>query len=913
VFRGICVVLGVLACAPGARAQQGELERAVEQFKSITRELGLREDSPAPAAGARRREFPWHGRLFENFRNDVLDAVPHEVRQNGGSKSILRRNQFGFNAGGPVRPPTYFSLSYEGVRENVARSSLLTVPTMAEREGDFSGTVDQSGAPLIIYDPATTRPNPNYDPSQPVSLSNLQYIRDPFPGNKIPENRLDPVAQKALQFYPAPNVSIGPFNQNNYFVNSPEQNIANGMIAKVDHTVREIHRISFGLSFSNGLASAPKLFPNAADPGAGDRKFHSRRGSLQYVFTASPKTVNSASFEAATDGSDTGLDDSTSYPHAIGLNGIAGNPFPVFSLGRDLQMGRSSPVSNNVRNSFVWTDTLSTRAAKHSLDVTAQYARTQVNTFWPGNPSGSFDFSAGLTSLPGIVNTGHEFASFLLGLSDYAQMNVVASPSYFRMQSGMLALHDSYEANPGLTFSLGLNFRAESPRTEKYGRQSTVDLSAIDPANGRPGALVFGDSLRPALYWAEPSASLAWNPGGDTKTVVRAGFSRSHSGMPMNFGQFGTQGFNGTPTFISPNTQLEPAVTLAMGLPAAAAPVPDLSPAAANDTVADLIDKSGLQPTWQSVSLSLERAAPGSVLVFVGASHSTGRDVYVGNGAVNPDAVSLDALSYRDQLNDDAFNRSLRPYPQFKGFNVAGLWPAGRYQRDSLSVRWEKRASHGLTMGGSYVYSKQMDDYSGAVQDYLDLMSNWALSAGNRPHSLSLNYMYELPLESLLNASGWARRLVDGWSVSGMSSVASGDPLRLYPEFNNTGGLVPGLRVNVVPGADPRVADPGPKLWFNPEAFDQPADFTIGNAPRTSPVLRNPIWQSHDLSVNKRFELSADRALEFSAVGLNFLNHANWNDPDTTIGPESAPNVNAGRIIGSRGGRVVQLGLRLTF
>jgi hypothetical protein len=135
----------------------------------------------------------------------------------------------------------------------------------------------------------------------------------------------------------------------------------------------------------------------------------------------------------------------------------------------------------------------------------------------------------------------------------------------------------------------------------------------------------------------------------------------------------------------------------------------------------------------------------------------------------------------------------------------------------------------------------------------------------------------------------------------------------LRPQFNNTGGVITALNVNVVPGVDPHIEDPGPSLWFNPAAFSQPADFTLGNASRTHPTLRNPGSQNYDMSLNKRVTLSPDRTIEFSAAGFNFINHANWDAPDNIIGPAHAPNVNAGKIIGSRGGRVIQLGLRLSF
>ena len=87
----------------------------------------------------------------------------------------------------------------------------------------------------------------------------------------------------------------------------------------------------------------------------------------------------------------------------------------------------------------------------------------------------------------------------------------------------------------------------------------------------------------------------------------------------------------------------------------------------------------------------------------------------------------------------------------------------------------------------------------------------------------------------------------------------------------------------------------------------------MGDASRTNPTLRNPGAQNYDLSVSKRVALGAERAVEFNAAGFNFLNHANWNEPDPVIGPASAPNVNAGKIIGSRGGRVIQMGLRFSF
>ncbi len=898
-----------------------DLQKAVEEFKALTADLGLRADSPArsrqsPTAGSR-----WHGRLFEYFRNDILDAVPHEVRQAGGTKGILRRNQFGFNLSGPVVIPrlysgvgsTFFSVSYEGVRESIGRSFLRTIPTVPERRGDYSEVVDSAGNLLPIYDPQSTSLNPAFDSSRPVSRDNLQYLRGPFPGNRMPASRLDPAAQRDLRYYPEPNTNIGPFFRNNYFVLSPETNVANGMITKLEQNVRKRHRLNTGLNFSDGLAGSAKWFPSAANPGPADRRYRNRSASFGHVFTISPQTVNTLSFSGWTSSSRNEIEfDDT------------GKPLSVYRFSPYLSMGRSFPISTTSRSSFELSEAISIRRGQHSLRIVAEIERNRVNSYWPQYPSGHHRFSSGLTSLPGIVNTGHAFASFVLGLVDFAEVSKTEHPSYFRTSRALLAVREQYEVRRGLTLSAGLNLDISWPRVERYNRQATVDLTVLNPENGRPGAFVVAGtdgqprSFQPVRKRLEPSISLSWSPRGNARSVVRFGFSRSYAPIPLHSGQWGTQGFNGNPTYISPNVQLQPAAVLRNGLPPPANPVPDLRPVAVNHTIADLMDRTARQPVYQSIGVSFERELPGLVVVTLGLGRSSGRDLLVGNTVANPNAISLAALSYRDRLNDEVFNRSLRPYPQYQRFDVYSDFPMGTFVRHGLSLRTEKRISRGLSLSSTYEYSKQLDDYSGpfGTQDYYNRANERSLSAYNDPHRLSLTCMYELPFgvgRAIFQYSDWRRHLVDGWSFTTSSSYSSGEPTALMPEFNNTGKVVDSLRVDVAPGVNPHVAQRRPELWFNPAAFAHPADFSVGNASRTHPTLRNPSRQNHDISVNKRFPLASDRSMEFNAAAFNFINHANWNDPDVVIGPASAPNVNAGKIIGSRGGRVIQLGLRYSF
>ncbi len=919
---GVCYAW---AGAPQESAADAELTKAVEEFKIVTRELGLRPDSPRKQAQAGPR-WKWHGRIFENLRNDVLDAVPHEITQGGTSKSLLRRNQYGFNIGGPLEIPflysgrqaTHFSLSFEGVRERVSRSYLRTIPTTPERTGDFSKVVDSSGEPLPVYDPLTTQLNPEYNPSQDVSTENLQYSRSQFPGNKIPASRLDPVALKALSYYPIANTSIGPYDQNNYFHVSPETNKATGMIVKVDHSIRERHRLNFEVAYTNGFLGPAEIYPGVANPGGVDHTYQNRRGSFEHVLTLSAQTVNTFGFDAQTEMSNNGKESDTDYPADLGLSGVSGGVFPYMVVQPYVSLGRPNSVLTNARNTFSWWDSFSTRKGKHNLRMSVRYTRFQVNSRWLKYPTGYFLFGSGLTSLPGIVNTGRGFASFLLGESQQSVRTVNSFPSYFRTSGTWIWVGDSWEPRQGLNISIGTNTTVFTPRTEKYNHLSTVDLTAINPANNRPGAMVvaglggYGRTFQPILVKTGPNVSFAWSPRGNPKTVIRANFGRDYGSIPLYSGQFGTQAFNGTLTYTSPNTQLEPAVVLSNGVPVPAQSWPDYRLVAANDYDCGPINRTDTQPGYQSGSLALERQLPAAILLSGGLSYAGGKNLTVDENIANPNAIRLEALQYRDSLNDEEFRSSLRPYPQYKGFDLSSSWPIGRYRRDAAWLRVEKRTGRGLALNLNYTLSKQYDDYSGPTgrQDVYNRNNEWSLVTYNRPHYFSMNYVYELPFGR--SVSDWRRYFVVGWSVSGTSSVASGLPLWIMPLFNNTGGVVTALRVNVVPGVDPHVEIQALSL-FNPSAFENPDDFTIGNASRTHSSLRGPISQGHDLSLNKLFSLGAERSVELSAVGLNFMNHANWNSPDTTIGTADSPNTNAGKITGSSGGRVIQLGLRFNF
>jgi hypothetical protein len=915
-------------------AIQSQLEKALEEFKVQIERVTL-DAGKAAGGNSRPKTKDYRGNFYEYLRNDALDALPHQVRQAQGTKSVLRRNQFGFNVTGPLSIPglykgqdtTFFSITYEGTREKIARPYLANIPTALQRTGDFSDLVDNAGVPITIYDPATTRPNPNFNPAQPVSQTNLLYLRDPFPGNRIPVDRMDPVALRTSGFYPLPNTNVGPFLRNNFFVNAAETNTPNGTIWKLDHNQGARHKFTWSGRWSTGLDGAAPIFENEANPGAPRRRVRSRSTSFSETFNISPTLVNqfsvSASYSALA-ADETVIDPNTHYAASLGLTGLRPGAFPRFDMGDYVDIGSQpgSLVRYQTAN-YAVSEGLSLRRKKHNLRFSFYMNRAQVNTFRPRDPSGRFSFNGKLTGLPGINNTGNAFAQFLLGLSNRAEQSIVVHPSYFRADRYRLAVTDEYQLTPNFNWNFTLGLQIDTPRKEKYDRQSSLDLKLVNPANGRLGALAFaGRDGRPRTFaptqanW-EPSVGFALNPWGSRQTVIRGSFSLSYSSFPLYPTEFGTLGFNASPLLISANDQLVPVSALRTGFPENFVPPPDLTPTAANDLRAEYFEPNGILPYDQNWRLEVERDVPGDFVVRLSYLGEKGVHQFTGDGVdLNP--LDPRYLGLRDELNDLAFNLSLRPYPQFRSISPGYGYPIGNNSLHRGLLRVEKKFSYGFNFTGSYFLSKLIDDVLGGdnPQNNLDLKSEKSISPNDITHQFSINYLYELPFgegRPFLNRGGWIQGLIGGWSLSGVTNFRTGTPIVLRSLFNNTGDVTRNLRVNLVPGIDPHVEKPSAFQWFNARAFIQPPDFTLGDGPRTHPSLRNPGAQNFDMSLSKRVPVTDQWTLELIMEAFNTLNHANLNNPDRVIGSLENPNLNAGRIIGSTGGRIVQLGVRFSF
>ncbi len=920
----------------GDRPELTQVRLAVQAFRRITAAAQLRpgqHSDPGQTASGPGRMSSWHGRVFEYLRNDVLDAVPHEVAQRGGERNLRRRNQFGFTVNGPVvlpgvyngRGSSFFTFSYEGTRERVGRSYLFTIPTAQQRLADFSDLVNRAGRARTIFDPSSTRRNPTYDPSRGVSRSNLEHERGAFTNNRIPESRLDRVARAANEAYPLPNTKVGPFLRNNYWANPSERNTPDGFIARLDHTLGDLQKVNLTVNASDGFADTPDIYPTVANPGRPDRSFKNRWIRLSDTVNFTPNVTFNGHFGADLRVVDTlSLLDGRNLPEELDLTGVSGSAFPALRFSGYAGLGSSN--RSYLRNALVdyeLDNQLILRNGNHTWTLVSDTSFVSWSTLELDAPSGSFSFNDRITGLPGITNTGDGFATFLLGQAWRAEATNQPHPAYIRQRSFENSVADQWQVGPSLTLTLRLKVVANSPRTEKYDRQSSFDPAAMNPAAGSRGALVFanrngeGRAFQPFRVRAEPRLGISWSPTSNRTTVIRGIVLRSYSAVGLRTGPFGTQGFSGRRFPVSPNRQLAPAVTLEDGFPALHNPLPDLRADFANHTDVDMIPRTDAQPTLNYASLEVEHKLPKGLSLRARGRTTRGRDMLISGQIAGLNRAPVEVLAHRDRLNAESFRRSLRPFPHVQQIRMNYQYPGGKYRYDEGRFSLQKRAGDGLSFDLEYSYRHRWDDYSGpGIQDPHDRRTAWALTRGVRPQRFSLTYTYELPLgpgKAMFGRSGPWAKLVSDWSVSGFTTWLSGDPIVLEPLFNNTGGMIPYLRVDAVPGEDPHLEKPGPEAWFNPEAFVDPADFALGNVRRTHPTLRNPNYSNHDISITKRLVLSREQSVEFLVQSFNFINQGNWNDPDNEIGPANARNANAGKIIGSRGGRVLQLGLRYHF
>jgi trimeric autotransporter adhesin len=456
----------------------------------------------------------WHGSGL--VQNRPTWAVANNWFSNARSIPLNKDFKYwlaGGSIGGPIRKDkTFFWFSTEDYKDNSTVTSSRTVPTLKQRQGDFSETVDANGRPVVVYDPSTTRLNPNFNSTRAVSLSNPQYIRDAFPGNKIPANRFDPIALALMKYWPEPDArkpSDPIDNTLNYSRAATLPNTGRQFTIKMDHQLTEHLSISGFAGYQNTHEQTNGVYFRGDQEIADSSNAVLQRVAKVFAFNG---TWTRSSQEVVTFRYGYSRFDDYSVPHSLGydikqlgfsdnfLKQVTVKKFPSVSVSGYQGFGDTSlsTLYYYAQNANVG---VSRFMGRHSLKYGFDFRHVGA-FYWPqGQGSGTFNFTTGFTQLDPQISaatsdpnvTGNGFASFLLGASSTVTMtNANPLDGYFRYYAGYL--QDDFRLNNKLTFNIGLRYEYEGAMREKQDRIVVgFDRNAKNPI----GDAVIRNSLIP--------------------------------------------------------------------------------------------------------------------------------------------------------------------------------------------------------------------------------------------------------------------------------------------------------------------------------------------------------------------------------------------------------------------------------
>ena len=854
-----------------------------------------------------------HGSLFEFLRNSAMDARTF-FSPKGTTFPSFRLNQFGGSFGGPVMLPkiyngrnrTFFFVDYEGYRRSSQQFVLANIPTLKMRAGDFSET-----AP--IYDPLTTRANPN----------GTGFIRDQFVNNQIPASRWDPISLKILNAYPKP-TSAARFN--NYSANLVQQQNWNQGDIRVDHQISPKDNFFARYSIQNTQTIVPSTYPATTIPGisgpvnlsdeasfAGISFQPAQHAVASYVRVISPSLVNE--FRAGV--SRYRLDyTANQFAPGAGLGNQLGVPnsnvtpseqnLPIFSPAGYLGIGqtRSLPLFRR-ENTFEYVDNVTLTRGAHTLKWGVDFRRRQLTIYQTNMGNGRFNFSPALTDSRQPAGVGGDAAaSFLLGYPTLIGHDYTFNWPGQRGSEVGLYFADDWRISKKLTLNLGLRWDYYTPFSEVSNRWANFNLATgkIDIA-GRNGV---SETAGIQAYYKNFGPRFGFAYQALSHTVIRGGFglfynpTGSEGGSLRLFRQlpFGLT-VNNSPGDIT----VAPGQRVSDGF----APLPALNLALAdNPSGAMTAVDPKFRPSYaEQFNFTVEQEiAPIQTVVKMATLGNLGRhlyNTYNANQAV-PGATALNTRRPLYQLNPLVTDVNY--------FTTNGL---SEYYAFQLTV--DKRFHRGVSVLAGYTWSHAIDnvplEFGGGSagpqpQDPRYLSRERADSIIDIRQRLTLSFLAELPLgkgKAFLNHGGPVDWVLGGWQTNGILSAQTGLPFSpvLQTATTNTGT---GSRPDVLAP----VTYPGTlQNWFSVGSYGIPAQYTYGNAGRDT--LRGPRRTNLDLSLFKTFTVREQTRVEFRAEAFNVLNHPQFGLPNPNIGNGQAGAITS--IVGNP--RQLQMGIRFQF
>ena len=870
------------------------------------------------------------GTVFEFFRNEAMNARNFFAPADS-AKPLFRRNQFGGVAGGPIRRDrTFFFADYQGQRQTIGRTVISTVPTLLQRQGIFTEAI--AGRVPAIYDPATT-----------ALGATGGTTRSPFPGNTIPDGRIDPVARALLGHYPLP-TSAG--TANNY------RRVDNETVDQDQVSLRIDHRFATNRDqlFARLTRFHEEFVPVTPLPdGSGiTTGTLGPQDTTSWSFASSyQRTISATMFNELRVG-DTRRTVARSAAQlegspltSLGLPGIPSNAqfpttLPTFLIGGYQQLGSPVSTASDFGTSVTQiADSLTWVKGRHTLKMGADLRWERVNVVQPPSPTGSFTFSNLFTDLPGTANTGTPFASFLLGQVQLFSIDLQQDQIRNRAHWEEYFIQDDWRLSDRWTINGGVRYTLNFPSTEENNQVAVFNLDTRQleylGRDGQPRAarelhkLNFGPRLGIVGRITD-------------KTVVRTGYGMiwiEQAGITTPFT---------TPVFpflqtVSQRTldNLVPAFRLSNG--PTVDPIPHTPNAGLGQGVFS-VDRdlgSGYVQQWNT---SLQRELTTNISVEV--AYTGSKITRVGLPDTNLNQLSAEQLAQGASLQQRVPNpyfgivprssslgdptlpvaQLLKPYPQY---TTVSLYRnnVGTTIYHGFYTKLEQRFSGGLSYLVSYTRSKLVDDASSVfdatiltgpvanfpVADSFNRGLERDYSTGDIPNVFVTSVVWDIPygVNRSNRATGVLGALVNDWSVTGILTLQSGIPIAITQTTNNNAFAGFGTqRPNMIGDPELPSDERSPGRWFNTGAFVAAAPFTIGTSTR-NPV-RGPGYKNLDFALMRRVPFATNTAVEIRAEVFNATNTPPLLAPNTTVGAAAF-----GTITSAGDPRVVQFALKFMF
>ena len=824
-----------------------------------------------------------HGSFFYNLGDSALDAAPYSLNGQADTKASFVQNRFGFNLGGPLEIPklfhaqnTFFFLNYTGNIQTSGINLTGTVPTLAERNGDFS----EIGS--LIYNPVTGLP---------------------FANNRIPAQQINAISKGLLAYIPLPNQ---PGTVNNYRLVAAIPNHNHNLNLRVNQTLSRKDQLAFTVNWQGRDADTRQLFgytDNSTGSGIngtfnwrhnfGAGKSNSLGGSVNRNSSlTTPFFANGPNVAAQ-----------------LGIQGTSSNPInfgpPSLSFTNFAALGDASPSQGDVYNLGA-TDTFSLRKGQHNWSFGGGYTRYFNNTYTDANGRGTFTFTGLATSalnangLP-VANTGFDFADFLISAPQTNSIRFGASNTYFRSNSYFLFAQDDYRIRSNLTLNLGVRYEYFAPWQEKYGRIANLDIapnfSAVSVATPALAGLYTGGFpnglINPDRNNFAPRTGLAWKPSPKGKVTIRLGYGIFYN--PGVYNQFMSR-LAAQPPFAkstSVNTTPQNPLTLATGL--------TVTPAGKTILNTFAVDKNYRDMYAQTWNASVQSDLPGALV---------GELTYTGTKGTR--------LDIQEIPNQAPPGSPLTAEQRLLIGNATGFiydTPVGNSIYHAVQARLARRFRRGFSGTLLYTFAKSVDDSStlgGAgntvAQNFYNLSAERGLSSFNRTHVLTANYTWTSPVggtSSFLANKGWVEKTLKDWTVSGGVTIETGTPLTARVLGNQSDIAGTGTIGSGRADATGLPVDSG-SGFFNPAAFTVPLSGRYGDAGRNT--IPGPGLFTMNLSLQRTISLTERTRLQLRIDANNLTNHVNITNFGTVVN-----SINYGVLTAAGGMRVLSVTLRYNF